>query len=80
MRTYDVFENEISDEEEKKEEDLKLGLSHEGEHGSNTPSQCRLVPSLESPAHRCFQNQTIFFYLSLPLLFFLQEELFSPTS
>lgn len=36
---YDVFEENISDEEEKKEEDLKLSISHKGENGINNPSQ-----------------------------------------
>jgi len=37
--TYDVFEEKISDEEEKKEKDLKLGVSNEGENRHNRPSQ-----------------------------------------
>jgi hypothetical protein len=52
-RTYDVFEENISDEEEKKEEDLKLSLSNKSEHRINNSSQYRLVLSLDSPGHRC---------------------------
>lgn len=52
-RTYDIFEENISDEEEEKEEDLKLSISHKGEHRINHSSQCRLVPILDSPGHRC---------------------------
>jgi hypothetical protein len=52
-RTYDVFEENISDEEEKKEEDLKLSLSNKGEYRINNSSQYRLVLSLDSPGHRC---------------------------
>ncbi|KAJ1377737.1 Glutamine synthetase/guanido kinase, catalytic domain [Sesbania bispinosa] len=37
----------------KKEEDLKLCQSHKGENRPNRPSQSRLVPSLNSPSHRC---------------------------
>lgn len=51
--THDVFEENISNEEEKKEEDLKLRVSHEGEDRHNRPSQQRLVPILASPRHRC---------------------------
>jgi len=58
MGTHDVFEEKISNEEEKKEEDLKLSVSHEGEDRHNRPSQQRLVPILASPRHRCSLSHT----------------------
>jgi len=58
METHDVFEEKISNEEEKKEEDLKLSVSHEGEDRHNRPSQPRLVPILASPCHRCSLSHT----------------------
>ena len=42
--THQIFENDESDEEEENEEDLKLGISNEGENGVDRPSEGRWIP------------------------------------